>query len=305
MAGAGAAFGPPAPRELFTALIDDAAVFPPGNAPMPAAVAAHAGFRAAWYADLVGPFLCPATRVAELRAALPTDAALAVSLIVDAPGEVAHSALRQIRADPRFTLVMVEARAVMLGDAVPAVGANLARLEGVRGYLELPVRGWDAVLDLVGGPGWYGAKFRTGGESADAFPTEAELAAFLVACVRRSLPFKLTAGLHHAVRHTDAGTGLEQHGVLNLLVALAGPASSYPGAGTGPDQVARVLASRDVEQLADALRSLDRAAAGAVRALWTSFGCCGVREPIEELVALGLLAEEAEGGGRDVAEGRS
>ena len=41
-------------------LIDDAALFPPGNAPMPAAVAAHRRHRAAAYRELVGPFLCPA-----------------------------------------------------------------------------------------------------------------------------------------------------------------------------------------------------------------------------------------------------
>ena len=41
-------------------LVDDAAVFPPGNAALPDAVAAHREHRAAWYADLVGPLLVPA-----------------------------------------------------------------------------------------------------------------------------------------------------------------------------------------------------------------------------------------------------
>ena len=53
---------PPCSRGLF----DDAALFPPGNAAMPDAVAGHAGYRQAWYAGLVGRFVCPAGRLAEL-----------------------------------------------------------------------------------------------------------------------------------------------------------------------------------------------------------------------------------------------
>ena len=47
-------------------------------------------------------------------------------------------------------------------------------------------------------------KFRTGGVTADAFPTEAEVAAWIAAALDRELPFKCTAGLHNAVRHRDA-----------------------------------------------------------------------------------------------------
>ena len=55
-------------RPLLDGLIDDAALFPPGNAPMPAAVAgAPASTARPSYAELVGPFLCPASRVGELR----------------------------------------------------------------------------------------------------------------------------------------------------------------------------------------------------------------------------------------------
>lgn len=41
---------------LFSGLCDDAAIFPPGDLPLPQAVPAHRLHRAAWYAELVGPF---------------------------------------------------------------------------------------------------------------------------------------------------------------------------------------------------------------------------------------------------------
>ena len=43
---------------LFRRLVDDAAMFPPGDLPLADAVAAHRAHRTSPYADLVGPFVC-------------------------------------------------------------------------------------------------------------------------------------------------------------------------------------------------------------------------------------------------------
>ncbi|HNQ07315.1 MAG TPA: hypothetical protein PKH97_09040, partial [Tetrasphaera sp.] len=55
---------PVLPRALFADLFDDAAVFPPGNSPLDAAVAGHRRLRRSPYADLVGPLLLPPASVA-------------------------------------------------------------------------------------------------------------------------------------------------------------------------------------------------------------------------------------------------
>jgi len=52
-------------RSLFAGLFDDAALFPPGDAPMAAAVPAHRELRAR-LGELVGPFVVPAARLGEL-----------------------------------------------------------------------------------------------------------------------------------------------------------------------------------------------------------------------------------------------
>lgn len=271
------------PRALFAGLVDDAALFPPGDAPMDRALAEHAEHRQAWYADLVGPFLCPASRLDELASTLPPEQRLAVSLVFDVSGESAHHAWRGAAADPRVTLAAVEAAHARLGDDAAAVGANLKRVL-VTGYLEVPRTGFDGALDLVAGSGWHAAKYRTGGTTAEAFPTEREVAAFLVAVITRDLTFKLTAGLHHAVRRTDPATGFEMHGVLNLLVA-----TRVALAGGSLAEVAAMLAQREPGPLVEFVQAWDEGVCTDVRRAFRSFGCCGVTDPIGELAALGLL----------------
>ncbi len=114
-----------------------------------------------------------------------------------------------------------------------------------------------------------------------------EVAAFLVAVTARELPFKLTAGLHHAVRSTDPVTGFEQHGVLNVLVA-----TRVAQQGGGAAEVAAVLAQRDPATLLAFVGAWDDATCADVRRSFRSFGCCGVTDPIDELVGLGLLEGE-------------
>lgn len=272
------------PTSLFAGLVDDAALFPPGNAPMPRAVAEHESHRNAWYSRTVGPFLCPASRVVELLDAVPAGQRLDLSLVVDVAGDGAHDALRAVAPDERVTLVAVEAAHARLGDDAATVGSNLARLPGVTGYLEVARTGFDPALDLVPASGWHGAKYRTGGTSAEAFPTEPELADFLLAATARGIPFKLTAGLHHAVRHTGDGTGFEHHGVLNVLVA-----TRVAQTGGSRDEVVAALAERRGGHLVPFVQDWDEDTATAVRGAFRSFGCCGVTDPIDDLAVFGLL----------------
>ena len=242
---------------LFDEFFDDAALFPPGNSPMPLAVAAHRGHRIAWYSPVVGPFVCPAARLDELVAELHGQP-LRVSLITTT----------SVPVDRLVELASVE------GVAEPEVLASF----GVPAYVELPA-GADVEtgLDAVAVAGCR-AKLRTGGTTAEAFPVERDVARFLASCVERKVSFKCTAGLHHAVRHTDPATGFEHHGFLNVLLATQAASD-----GASVDDVAAVLAERDATALVG--RELDP----GVRTWFTSFGTCSVAEPLDDLVSLGLL----------------
>src|SRR5205085_10396045 len=155
----------------------------------------------------------------------------------------------------------------------------------IQGYAEVPFTwGLMAALDTLTEARAQGtavaAKFRTGGLAAELFPTPIELAAVICACRDRDLPFKLTAGLHHAIRHTDPETGFVHHGFLNVLVGAAQAAADAEVADVGA-----TLAGTDPVPLIEAARRL----LSRRRPLWTGYGSCSVTEPLDDLSRLGLL----------------
>jgi hypothetical protein len=278
--------GPPV--AVWADLLDDAALFPPGDAPMRTAVPAHRGHRAGRHSPMVGAFLVPTGRLAELAGVLDdTDSSsggLDVGII--APAEALREAVAAVLGHPRLTLAAVE----VSPSAVPAdrVAATVraAVPDGVPVAVEVPRDDRRAaVLDALVGAGMR-AKLRTGGVAAPAFPPEAELAAALTGCRDRGVAFKATAGLHRAVRHRDDGTGFVHHGYLNLLLA----ADTAARGGEAPD-IAEVLAERDVAAVTAGVVAMAPGSArwAAARALFASFGTCSIHEPVADLEALGLL----------------
>jgi len=266
---------------LLEHLIDDAALFPPGNAPMVSAVAGHRMVKAGPIGWLVGRFLCPASRVGELRAQLQPADTFALGLIGDTGVSGLPAAVAAVEEDPRLKLLAVEL-VPPAGDLVSSVRQVLDVLpEDVRGYVELPRQpDWLAALAVVGAA-QRGAKLRTGGAFAGAFPSEREVADFLLACAVAAVPFKCTAGLHNAVRHTDPETGFEHHGFVNIALAACAAVR-----GEDPEPV---LAERDAPRLTAAVRALDDATVTQARALYAGFGSCSVGEPAGDLLDLGLL----------------
>ena len=253
-------------RALLAALVDDAALFPPGNAPIPAAVAAHRRHRAAAHAELVGRFLCPASRLGELQAALDGGPLLRLGLVGDGPVTALLTAVALARSDRRLALEAVELR-------LPADFSELADLPtDLLSYVEVPRDRLDA-LDLLAGTG-RAAKLRTGGVSAEDFPSVDDVAAFLIACTERDLAYKCTAGLHSAVRHPP------YHGFLNVLLAAH-------AATTGGD-VHSALSEEDGGVLAAAAKAVTDEEARRTRARYAGFGSCSMAEPVADLRALGL-----------------
>ncbi|MEH3032485.1 MAG: hypothetical protein PGN07_00215 [Aeromicrobium erythreum] len=264
-------------------LVDDAAIFPPGLMPLEDAVPAHAAHLAAGHAELVGPFVVDAARLPRLRDLVADGAQLAVSLVVaatdaravlaDLPAGVDVAAL-EVTLDPGAELVPQL-------DALPDDGTAV--------LVEVPRPGHAEWPDLVRALAARGlrAKLRTGGTEAASFPSEDEVATWVHDLVALDVPFKCTAGLHHAARHRDAATGFEHHGYLNVLVATV-----RARAGADLATVRSALAEQDAAALV-----ADLAAAGAAveqgRDSFTSYGSCSITEPLDDLTDLGLLDRAA------------
>ena len=283
-----AAADSPAEPTLFAGLIDDAAVFPPGNAPLPDAVRAHRAHRASVYAALVGPLLVSASGAAELAGLVaPTEGPLRVSLVAR-PGTAlvtVTDAAHLLRDHPAIDLAGVELgwspewRDIDFGD-LPLT------LEVPRGPDQV-----DAIDDIAhdaADDGLLQAKFRTGATPQWDWPDESELARFIRIAIDHDLGFKLTGGLHHVVRgtHTVHGHHEEQHGLLNVLCAVR---SALDGGDIGV--LSSLLAERNPAPLVPMVTRMSEADAAIVRASFTAYGCCGVTDPIGELAELNLIKE--------------
>lgn len=142
------------------------------------------------------------------------------------------------------------------------------------------------------------AKVRTGGETANLFPSTEHLVQFLAACADAKLCFKATAGLHHHIRAThrftyepDSPSGA-MHGFLNVFLA-----ASFILYGMDVPTATALLA----EESAAVFRFTDDGVTWrnetlsnaqllhARQSFCLSFGSCSFREPVDDLHALRLL----------------
>lgn len=280
---------------LLDGLCDDAALFPPGNLPLEEAVPAHLAHRSSAHRHVVGPFVVAASQLDRLAPLLQDGqpGSFEVSVTVPSPSEVAAvlAAAGAIEALRVVALEVVVPDGVPVATVVPALDDALAGRAEVVVFVELPRDDRrPALVEALGGTP-YLAKLRLGGVRAELYPDEQELAAAVVATARAGLPFKATAGLHHAVRNTDPETGFEQHGFLNVLAAVEAAL-----AGANEPAVVAILADRDAENIASMVQALG-ARTDRVREQFRSFGTCSIDEPVEELTALGLGPVDPRTGG--------
>jgi hypothetical protein len=274
---------------LFRHLVDDAAMFPPGELPLADAVAAHREHRQAPYADLVGPFVCTDENLMKVAAeAARTPEPLEVSVVITGGAGGIESAVRYGDRSANLVVKAIEVRLRSEDDlsrnALRVVRACDDCLDEENAFVEIGLDGaWERALDVVADAG-YAAKLRTGGLDPSLFPTADQVAAFITACLDREVAFKCTAGLHNAVRHTAVDTGFEHHGFLNVLLATRASLD-----GSSQDEVAALLENRDGEALAAKASELSEDQAVSTRRWFTSFGSCSIDEPHHDLTALGLL----------------
>lgn len=292
-------------RALLAGLVDYAGLFPPAGLTMEDAVAEYRRWRGAPEAWMLGRFVLPAGRLAELR---PAAAGALPPAGEGDPWRLSALAGPDVRADAdrirewnaaHAGQAVVDAAEVKAASATEAAAALDALPAGVEAFVEVPLdAALDAILPVLRERGAR-AKARTGGLVPGAIPPSAALSRFVAACAAAGVSWKATAGLHHPVRSkhpladdADAPRAV-MHGFLNLLAAAA---LSTEGAGADEAEAALLETDPSAFRLGDdGLRFRGRLLPTPVlermrAAAFTAFGSCSFAEPVADLRRLGVLA---------------
>ena len=219
----------PSVRELLTGAIDYAGLFPPSNLSMSDAVINYATYRNSNFSWMLGRFVLPVSQLPEFmqyaqdfmaRDSKNTWRLSALS------GEDIYKTVREIEKFNRDYAGSVVIDSLELkANTISKIDNTVSALpEGVTAYFEIDTG--DNFADLVAqlSVKRQRAKIRTGGVTADAFPSTADIIRFVRTCLAANVPFKATAGLHHPIRcyrpltyESNAPQGT-MHGFLNLFL---------------------------------------------------------------------------------------
>ena len=300
-----------AARAFLGELIDDAGLFPPARLSIEDALAEHERSVASESFWLVGRFVVPASKFAELAAALDdAPRPLAATVVVDGTQPFAE-ALQTLGSAARAQVerLALEALEVPLariaGETADDRLGALEREFGAAGFPEPPAvyvevafdertEAHLAALQRARARGFaLAAKARCGGLEAQAVPSVAALAHFVWTANRLEVPFKATAGLHHALPHDDPAIGARTHGFLNLI----GGAVLARARGIDRHTLEALLSDRDPANFRlDAAQfswsgiGADAGEIGVARAQFIhSYGSCSLDEPVADLRALAML----------------
>jgi hypothetical protein len=287
-------------RALLSEAVDYAGLFPPAALNMAAAVENYAAYRECEHSWMLGRFVVPVTRLEEFQhAAVPYAAGQEPwRLSALGGGDFTADSLKIAEFNnefvDRFCIDTVEIKASSKHDLERAVAAFAGR---VVPYFELAI---DSDLEeLIGHVGSLKAraKVRTGGVTADAFPSSSDLARFISTCTVLGTPFKATAGLHHPLRSQNPVTYAPNspiavmHGFLNVFLG-----ASFAHAGLNAGTIAQILEERSLDAFCFDHGVSWRGNAISAQELRecrnltsVAFGSCSFQEPVDELRALGLL----------------
>jgi hypothetical protein len=286
-------------RALMAGMVDYAGLFPPAGLDMFSAVRRYRGYLTGEDSWALGKFVVPAARLTEFVAAFnevccgEREPQWPVSVLASGSPSSDAATMEELEQGA-FSIDSMEMKAataaqakVLLSDAGNAS----------RAFVEFAPGEAAAMLPVLARFGAR-AKIRTGGVTAEAFPSVETVADFLVACAREKVAFKATAGLHHAVRGSypltyEAGSArATMHGFVNVFLAAL-------LAWRGED--ARMLTDTLREERAtsftfdeDSVRwhgfdaGVDEIEAGR-REFAISYGSCSFTEPMEEAKANGWL----------------
>jgi hypothetical protein len=282
-----------AQQAVMDGVIDYAGLFPPAALSMSAALDEYAAASRGADAHMLGRFVLAASQLPAF--------ADAVAARTDLPSPMPLSVIvRDQSGDDREAVTRHDASPLAARAPIASIEARPASPEGIAWvaqafgdgrdlYIELDLLAdREPFLDAMARHGLR-AKMRTGGLTPDAFPSPDALLHAIDALLALRIPFKATAGLHHAVRgsypltYAPESAQAMMYGYLNVLLATAALRDGRPHA------EARALLLHDAPVVVGASGISAGAShletdllATTRRDHFTSFGSCSFREPAGE-----------------------
>ncbi len=308
-------------QTLLSKIIDYAGLYPPANLPLEDAICNFVKYQIDSDEWMLSRFIIPAKRLTELsqlaEQVFPREEVLAFS-VLGRGGKDAHEFLENLKLDIEDIYafrknhgigVLVDMFEVVL--PASALGDNSSTLDLVNEAVDvLNKNGLIVFFEASYGEGWQvraeklirslrkikdkhvGFKLRTGGVTADAFPSTEQVAWAIASTRDAGIPMKCTAGLHHPVRHYNENVQTKMHGFINVF-------------GAGVLAVAHKLSQEQIKSILEdenpasfvfnnngfAWKNLRVATSKILHARHqiVSFGSCSFDEPREDLQKIGLL----------------
>ena len=293
-------------RALLAHAIDYAGLFPPADLALAPALQNQSTYVRSPDEWMLGAFILPIGKFAEARTQLAqfdADHPLQISALglkaakasVFRPAlEKAEEAIKEFAGEHKKVVLIRQLEMPLPpGPVAKSLGVARATLGdlALKIFWEAPADAAAKTIEALSGSG-VGFKLRTGGVTADAFPTGAQIARALVTAARHRVPIKFTAGLHHPVLKFHHSVGTKMHGFLNVLGAGVLAAEHRWSQSQTEEMLADEEASSFVfeeEMFRWREWKISTAQITQRRELVTSLGSCSFDEPRDDLRALGLF----------------
>src|SRR4029450_8794450 len=227
-------------RALLAPSIDYAGMFPPCSLALEPALINQAEYVRSPQAWMLGAFVLPTERFDATKQLLSQfDAQHPLRVAALGPKSASADAFLEALDDADATtrslsrhnvdLISISHLEMFLPNDVDVASLNEARsiLGDLPVFWEAPPDGAEQTIALLAefnsdaDSATFGYKLRTGGVTADAFPTSMQIVKALVTPATHQLPLKFTAGLHHPLRQYRNEVQTKMHGFLNVLGAAA------------------------------------------------------------------------------------
>lgn len=312
-------------KEFCGNIIDYAGLFPPASLELGQAFHNFVFYRQGEYRWMLGKFIIPVKRLAELGSLLDDmtiDGSVPLSILGSSSENVNEfyslfksdiAIINEFKSKYSGT-VTIDAFEVRLPSDIfkdndntelqKLMGSISDSLENTLGkkipvfyevtltkeYEAEIIRTVETIGALNNGSGY---KLRTGGIEASAFPEPEVIAFAIMTCCEFDVPMKCTAGLHHPIRHYNEEVKSNMHGFMNVFAAgILAYTSNLDEA-----EIIEVLTDEDPYEFMftesgftwDENEITNSEIKSAREKFMLSYGSCSFDEPIDDLKAMELF----------------